>query len=280
MVAAASRWRSQVVNTASRLAFVLSRIEPAMKQTEVKPATAECPAATSCVLASIQVSLPRTFGEEGASDPMDRVWTTGYYKELVSGPVLLRHGNLDGDGQADLVHHSGPDKAVLAYAAAHYAAWRQTLNQPSLPHGSFGENFTLERLKESDVCIGDTWLVGDEAVVQVSQPRQPCWKMSRRWRIKSLALQVQQTGRTGWYFRVLKEGLVAAGMPLVLQDRPHPQWTVDRANHVMHVDRANISATLELAALPLLSENWRKTLKHRTENQKPDSAKRLIGEND
>lgn len=210
---------------------------------------------------------------------MDRPWTTGFFKEPVAGAVRLGRTNLEGDGQADTVHHGGPDKAVLAYSAEHYAGWRQTMGKPSLPFGAFGENFTVTGLTEADVCIGDTWQVGDEAVVQVSQPRQPCWKLARRWRIKTLALDVQQTGRTGWYFRVLTEGSVAAGMRLVLQERPHQDWTVERANRVMHTEKSDIATALELAAIPLLSENWRTTLTRRANKQEPDSQKRLIGEN-
>lgn len=235
---------------------------------------------TDPVLASIQVGLPRHFGQDGAADPMDRPWTTGFIKEPVTGSARLGATNLDGDGQADLVHHGGPDKAVLAYSAEHYPGWRKSMNNPSLPFGAFGENFAVEGLTEADVCIGDTWQVGDEAVVQVSQPRQPCWKLARRWRIKTLALQVQQTGRTGWYFRVLKEDIVAAGMRLVLRERPHPDWTVERANRVMHTEKRDIAAALELAAIPLLSENWRATLIRRAEKQEPNSTKRLIGENE
>ncbi len=234
---------------------------------------------THPVLVSIQVGLPQTYGQEGAADAMDRVWRTGFIKESVSGPVPLRTTNLDGDGQADLVHHGGPEKAVLAYAAEHYAAWRQELDKPALPYGAFGENFTIEGLAESSICIGDTWQVGEGALVQVSQPRQPCWKLARRWRIKTLALQVQQSGRTGWYFRVLREGVVAAGMPLVLAARPYPEWTVARANQIMHLEKDDVASALELAAIPLLSESWRTTLTRRANKEEPDPQKRLIGEN-
>lgn len=158
------------------------------------------------------------------------------------------------------------EEAVLAYPGQH-PEWRQTMNNPSLPIKALGENFTVIGLTEADVCIGDTWQVGDEAVVQVSQPRQPCWKLARRWRIKSLALQVQQTGRTGWYFRVLTKGIVAAGMRLVLRERPYPDWTVERANRVMHSEKSDIAAALELAAIPLLSDNWRTTLTRRANKQ-------------
>ena len=211
---------------------------------------------------------------------MDRPWTTGFFKEPVHGPLLLGMKNLEGDGQADLVHHGGPDKAVLAYSAEHYPDWWQSMNNPSLPFGAFGENFTVAGLTEADVCIGDTWQVGDEAVVQVSQPRQPCWKLARRWRMKTLAWDVQQTGRTGWYFRVLTEGRVARGMCLVLVERPHCDWTIERANRIMHMDKSNIAAALELAAIPLLAENWRSTLIRRSNKQESDPQKRLIGENE
>ena len=239
----------------------------------------ECKLMEPPVLTSIQVSLPRHFGQEGASDPMDGPWTTGFFKEPVVGRVRLAATNLDGDGQADLVHHGGMDKAVLAYSADHYPSWRQSMGNPLLPFGAFGENFTVERLTEAYMCIGDTWRIGDEAVVQVSQPRQPCWKLARRWQMKSLPLEVQKTGRTGWYFRVLTEGIVLAGMPLILLERPHPMWTVERANQVMHSKSGEIAAALELAAIPHLAESWRTTLTRRAEKIFPDSAKRLIGEN-
>lgn len=235
---------------------------------------------TTPVLLSIQVGLPREFGTAGAADPMDRPWTSGFDKRTVPGPVRLGLTKLDGDGQADLVHHGGPDKAVLAYSADHYDAWRRDLEIPTLPAGAFGENFTVAGLTEASVCLGDIWQVG-KAVLQISQPRQPCWKLARRWRIKTLALQVQQTGRTGWYFRVVTEGIVAAGVPLRRWERPHPTWTVERANRVMHVDKDGKELAAELAAIPSLAASWKTTLLRRVEqNVHPDSTRRLIGPNE
>ena len=235
---------------------------------------------THPVLLSIQVGMPQQFGMEGATDPMDRRWTTGFNKQPVIGPVRLGVTNLDGDGQADLVHHGGPDKAVLAYSATHYTDWQRKLDNPTLPFGAFGENFTVGGLTEADVCIGDIWNVGNGATVQVSQTRQPCWKLARRWRVKTLAVQVQETGRTGWYFRVLAEGVVTTGMPLVLVERQHSAWTVLRANRIMHSDKDDIQAA-ELAAIPALAASWKTTLLRRVEqNVHPDLAKRLLGQND
>lgn len=210
-------------------------------------------------LESVQVGLPVTVGVAGAADPADREWSTGFYKQSVAGPVRLTLTGLAGDGQADRVNHGGPDKAVCVYPAGHYAYWRRALARPDLPAGAFGENFTVAGLTETDVCVGDVWGVGT-ATVEVSQPRQPCWKLARRWRVKDLALQVQQTGFTGWYFRVLAEGTVAAGDGPTLLARPAPAWTVAAANHVMHHSPSDAAAAAGLAAVPQLSARWKATL--------------------
>lgn len=231
-------------------------------------------------LLTLQVGLPKDLGVEGAPDPMDRPWSTGSFKAPITGPLWLGTTNLAGDGQADPKHHGGPDKAVCAYPAAHYPAWRAELALPDFPFGAFGENFTLKGITEETVCVGDTYGVG-EARVQVSQPRQPCWKLSRRWRVKDLALRVQATGRTGWYFRVVAEGNVAPGSPLILLERPFPEWTIARANRVMHESRHDRAAAATLAACRLLSANWRETLAQRARTgQNPDPDRRLIGANE
>lgn len=140
---------------------------------------------TTCVLRSIQVGKPRTYAGESDIDWMRRPWSTGIFKSLVAAPVRLGATQLEGDGQADLTVHGGPDKAVCVYSADHYAFWRSALGEyiegAEFPFGAFGENLTLEGVTEDDVCIGDVWAVGDEAgaMVQVSQPRQPCWKLAQ-----------------------------------------------------------------------------------------------------
>ena len=228
---------------------------------------------------SIQVGLPQTLGVKGASSPMDRPWTTGFFKSSIEGEIWLGSTNLVGDGQADLKNHGGVEKAVLAYAAEHYPTWREGLQLPDLPYGAFGENFTVAGQTESSVCIGDVYNLG-KAQIQVSQPRQPCWKLSRRWRIRDLALQVQKNGRTGWYFRVLKKGNIEPNLPLILQDRPYPQWTVKRANQIMHQEKNDRASAAELAACPLLASNWQQTLSRRAKKSvNSDPAPRLWGNN-
>lgn len=228
-------------------------------------------------LLSVQVGLPQSYSGD-SSKRMTRPWRTGFFKNPVEGLIGVGRTNLDGDGQADLKHHGGAEKAVLAYAAEHYPYWQKQLVLPTLPNGAFGENFTVVGQSEASVCIGDIYDIGD-VQVQVSQPRQPCWKLSRRWQIQDLAWQVQTTGRTGWYLRVLREGTVESGLALILRDRAFPQWTIARANHLMHHELNNRAAASELASCPLLAPNWQKTLyKRATKNINPDSKRRLEGE--
>ncbi|MBZ4395494.1 MOSC domain-containing protein [Myxococcus sp. MISCRS1] len=225
---------------------------------------------------SLHIGMPRELGTPGAADPMERPWTSGIHKQPVTGPVWLTRTGLTGDGQADLRVHGGPEKAVLAYAASHHAFWREQLGREDLGPGAFGENWVVSGGAEESVCIGDVLKVGT-AVVQVSQPRQPCWKPARRWRHKELALLIQRTGRTGWYFRVLQEGEVRAGDVLELVERPHPRFTVTFANQAMHEQRPEDAAAL--ADCLLLTPRWRESLHRRAQGNRGDDAPRLTGPN-
>ena len=229
-------------------------------------------------LVSIQVGMPQTRGTEGAArlkllsecrrgtegaaDPMDRPWTSGFVKEPVHGPVRLGRTNLNGDGQADLSVHGGVDKAILAYSADHYPVWREELGIDDLRYGAFGENFTIAGLDELSVCLGDIWQVGDVRV-EVSQPRQPCWKLARRWARPDLPHRVIENGRSGWYFRVLSEGYVEVGQKLTLLDRPFPQWTIAQTTDVMLHRRHDVQAAMELSRVTALAGHWRAGLARR-----------------
>lgn len=227
-------------------------------------------------LLSIQTGLPRDFGTEGAADPAERPWVSGICKTTIEGPVEATATGLVGDGQADLKNHGGPDKAINAYPADHFAFWREEAGfEPTA--GAFGENFTTLDLLEADVCVGDIFRVGG-VVVQISQPRQPCWKLDRRWRRPGLCARVQETGRTGWYFRVLQGGSLAAPAEFALLERPHPEWTVAAANEVMHHRKHDLDAARALSACPALAESWRTKLAHRAAGGAAGSDRaRLLG---
>lgn len=230
-------------------------------------------------LKQVFIGKPKTIGEKGAPNIMDREWTSAIFKQPVEGPIWAGNTNLVGDGQADLKNHGGQEKAIFVYPYEHYAHWQKELNSTKIGPGGMGENFSVN-FTEEKIAIGDTFQIGD-AVVQVSQPRQPCWKPARRFRVKELALLIQDSGRTGWYFRVLKEGYVEEGQVLTLIDRPHPKWTIQKCNEVMHVDQKNLAAAKELAECELLAVNWRKTLTNRVEKGVfPNINTRVIGPNE
>ena len=226
---------------------------------------ADLPASDSMLLESIQVGLPRVMGEAAATDPMDREWYSGIFKEAVHSAVTAHLEGLAGDGQADWKNHGGPDKAINAYPIEHYDHWTTSLKQ-AFAAGAFGENFTTRGITEADISIGDIFRIGG-ILVQVSQPRQPCWKLARKWRIKDLAHQVQSTGRTGWYFRVLETGQVEAPAPMILKDRPYPEWTVQEANRIRYSKPNDPEEARRLSNCPALSASWQHLLAQRATSQ-------------
>ena len=214
-------------------------------------------------LLALHVGLPRE-RTSTVRDGQEAVWTSAIHKQTVAGPLVLGVTQLDGDGQADRKNHGGPDKAVCCYAAEHYPFWRDFLglDAEAFPHGAFGENFTLTDLDEDQVCIGDTFGVGG-ARIQVSQPRMPCWKLGRQWERPEFPGEVKDSGKTGYYLRVLQPGLVTPGDPLTLLDRPQPEWPVARVNAIMYVHTNDAALAAEAAGLPLLAEAWKSAFRRR-----------------
>jgi MOSC domain-containing protein YiiM len=230
-------------------------------------------------LVAICTGTPTDYGVEGAEHPFDRPWRTSFYKAPVSGSRWLSKTCVDGDAQADTKAHGGPEKAVLAYGVEHYPLWNDEYPDLDLGYGAFAENLDMQGLTEANVCLGDTWQVG-EAIIQINQARMPCWKISRRWRTQGMSRRVQETGRTGWYHRVLQEGELEAGMDVVLLERPYEVWTIDRCNRVMHELKHDREQAAELAGIPELADSWRKVLERRaTTGQNPDPESRLVGSN-
>ena len=188
---------------------------------------------------------------------------SGIDKQPVTGAATVAALGLVGDQQGDLRVHGGPDKAVHAYAWAHYAAWRAELPPNALlaQPGAFGENLSIDGADEASVCLGDQWQVGG-VLLEVSQGRQPCWKLNDRFGVPDMARRVQDTGRTGWYLRVLRPGRLGVGDALQLRARPHPAWPLARLLAVIR-DRVCEPALLrELLALQL-TPSWRRLFEQR-----------------
>ena len=226
-------------------------------------------------IVSIQVGCAQRYELATPRDAKPRQWSTAFSKSPVSGSVHVGALGLAGDEQVDRKYHGGLDKAVLAYSADHYADWDAVLaatTQPAGPpwstsaFGACGENLTIADLDESTVSIGDRWQAG-KVVFEVSQPRQPCWKMGRRWGLPDLPKRVIQNGKSGWYLRVINEGQLQAGTALTLLARPHPQWTIARTNRLLFHDRDDTAAMQALSNLPELSAAWRESILERLASQ-------------
>ena len=193
-------------------------------------------------------------------DRLPAAWRSGIFKAEIPGPVMVTAGGIEGDEQADRDNHGGPDNVVLAYDGGHYPVWRERLVMPELGHGGFGENFTVVGFSDESVCIGDTWQVGPEVVLQVTQARQPCYKLARRLRRLEIVGMVRENGWGGWYLRVLRPGTAEAGMEIALVERLHPEWTVARAVEAMYGRKADPAPARALAEVPELSARWKREL--------------------
>ncbi|MEZ4587005.1 MAG: MOSC domain-containing protein [Gemmatimonadales bacterium] len=208
---------------------------------------------------SVQTGRPRSMGQEGADDPLDRPWTSAIWKQPVSGSVWAGPEGLAGDAQVNRRVHGGPERALLLYSAHHYQAWQADWGGSRLGPGSFGENLTVAGLDELLVCVGDRYRVG-EVRLEVSGPREPCNNLVRRHRRPSLIDEVITTGRAGWYARVEAPGSIEAGMEIVLLDRPFPQWPIARAAAVKRARAADPESAALLAQCPALLADWREKL--------------------
>lgn len=180
-------------------------------------------------------------------------WQSAIAKGEVPGPVHLSRLGPVGDAVADRRHHGGEHQAVMVYSRSHAPFWKTQLGLDIGP-GGLGENLSVEGLEDETVCVGDTFRVGG-ALLQVSQPRQPCRTLSRHWRCPELLPAIWETARGGWYVRVREEGPVNPGDALLLLERPHPGWTVARLLRLLRdQDPAESARAAELEAL---SPEWR-----------------------
>lgn len=224
----------------------------------------------SPILESLLTGLAQPFTRPGSRSAIA--------KHPRQGPLAVGRLGLESDEQGDLRVHGGVEKAIHHYPREHYAAWAAELGEHPLlaEPGAFGENFSTTGWREADVCLGDRIRVG-AALLEVSQGRMPCWKLNDRFDVAQMALRVQQSGRTGWYYRVLEEGVVQAGERLELVERPHGEWSVARLSAVLFDKHLEPELLRECLALPLVP-SWRKTLQRRLEQrQVEDWAPRLHG---
>lgn len=201
-------------------------------------------------LISINVGLPRKVEWQG------KTVLTSIFKEPVQGPVRVGRLNLEGDRQSDLSVHGGVDKAVYAYSSEHYEYWRSELPGVELPWGSFGENLTTTGLIEDQVHIGDRFAIGS-AEFMVTQPRMPCFKLGIRFGRMDMVKRFLQSGRTGFYLSVAREGVITVGDPIRLISSHEAGITVADIAGLYTSDAENQELLRRVSDLSPLSEAWR-----------------------
>ena len=191
---------------------------------------------------------------------------TGICKIPVSGQLKLGKTGFEGDGVGDLKNHGGVDKAACVYSLDHYPYWEKILGKKLTP-AAFGENLSVSGLSEENVCIGDIFQLGT-AVVQVSQPRQPCSTLAALHGRNDFVKLVVDSGRTGFYFRVLEKGTVEKGNLLALKEKDPLGITISFANRTYHHDRKNCAAIKTVLGAPALSASWQHSLRELLEKCK------------
>ena len=209
---------------------------------------------------SVNVGLPREVTWQG------KLVTTGIFKEPVKGRVMLRTLNLDGDGQADLTVHGGVSKAVYAYPSEHYAFWRAELPGMEMPRGMFGENFTTEGLLEEAVYIGDRFRIG-EMEVMVTEPRMPCYKLGIKFGRADIIKRFLASRRTGFYFAVVREGMVGAGDAIELIGQAQQEIRVADITRLYAFERTDVKALRRAIEVEALPESWKGYFQHQLEKR-------------
>lgn len=229
------------------------------------------PLSTSVTIADLLVGRVRPLGDKGVPSGID--------KHPVMRPLRIGREGIEGDEQGDRRHHGGPEKAIHHYPFEHYADWRQAIGPHELLEqpGAFGENLSTTGMTEATVALGDVFRLGT-ATLAVSQGRQPCFRLNLRFGRADMARLVQESGRTGWYYRVLEEGVASPGDELVLIDRPLAGWTLSRLLRTLYADTLDFGELAAMAALDALPENWRRLAARRLESGRvEDWSRRLTG---
>jgi MOSC domain-containing protein YiiM len=195
---------------------------------------------------------------------------SAFVKTARQGAVAVTRLGLDGDEQADLSVHGGPEKAVYAYADIHYPQWASQFPQLAAHFigGAMGENLTVSGLDESAICVGDVHQAGS-ALLQVCQPRQPCFKFALRHDNKYLPKAMVRNGFSGWYYRVLRVGQLEAGDALTLTHRPNPDFPFARLVEIIYHGKATRDEIQRMAELEGLASQWRDHARQTLEQDMP-----------
>ena len=207
-------------------------------------------------LLSVNVSLPKEITFKG------KTVRTGIFKEPVHGRLQVQTLNIEGDGQADLLGHGGPFRAVYVYSFDHYPYWESELGRSDFAYGQFGENLTVEGMLDQEVHVGDIFRIGT-SLFQVTQPRVPCYKLAIKMGVEGFYKQILASGRLGFYFRVLEEGEIGAGDVIERVEVDPVGLTILEVNKLMYFDKDDLEGFKKSLGVEALSPGWRTTFEGR-----------------
>lgn len=216
-------------------------------------------------LLSLNVGLPRDIAWQG------RTVHTGIWKASVKGPRRVRRLNIDGDGQGDTAGHGGEQRAVYVYQDASYRYWQNHLGRSNFVPGRFGENFTVDGLADTEVCIGDRYRIGS-ALFEVTQPRVTCYRLGIRMEEPDMAALLVKHGRPGFYFRVIEEGDVEAGDEIVQVASGPEGMSVSEINALLYLPPHPRHSLERALRIPALSRGWRRSFEALLAQHRADNA--------
>lgn len=219
----------------------------------------------ACVL-SVQVGRAKTYGDAQSKDFLEKEWESASFKEVSKTPLYASFSGLAGDEVADKMHHGGMDKAIFANSYENYAHWASFLGVEHLSFGALAENLTMTGLHESNVMLGEIHQIGT-VLLQVSQPRKPCWKISRRWNHKAFTNEIFTSGLTGWYYKVLQEGIISAGDEVRVIRAETPQLSILEANEAFGEPEKYGHILEAILEIPSLANSYKESIVKRLSHE-------------
>ena len=215
-------------------------------------------------LKALLIGDVKNYGSQNATDKLNLPWSSAIFKVAQNGEIFANELGFEGDSVADTKHHGGPEKAVFANSFANYAEWEKFLGLKNMAYGAMGENLCVDGLDESCVCVGDIHKIGS-LVLQVSQPRKPCFKLSKRWGNENMATHIFKTGLTGWYYRVLTPGSCKAGDVIEVVESDPVHMSILEINRLFYAPSENLNLLEKFNALTTLTNGWHDDMKRRIE---------------
>ncbi|WP_211436550.1 MULTISPECIES: MOSC domain-containing protein [unclassified Campylobacter] len=216
------------------------------------------------IVKALLIGKVQTYGDENAANSINKIWQSAIFKTATNDEIYADKFGFHGDEVADKKHHGGAEKAIFANSYENYPVWSEFLGLNNLPFGAMGENLTISGIHEESVYIGDVHKIGS-LVLQVSQPRKPCFKLSKRWMNAGVAKEIFRSGLSGWYYRVLEAGACKAGDSVEMVSRDDSSMSVADVNRVFYAPKENANLIDKFMNLRCLSVGWQDDLKKRIE---------------